>query len=197
MIHQQGQRYRGKSPQMDGTEESRRAFHQQGQRYRGKSPQMDGTQESRRAFEFKGRFNDTYLMFVKMSSEAHAPTRATPKSAGLDIKAAEACLIQSGARKLVSTKLRICIPEGYYGRLATRSSMALKAIDVCAGVIDSDYRGELKVLLHNFGQEHYIVQIGDKIAQLICERISLPIAQEVQDLPVTKRGNQGFGSSGT
>lgn len=147
----------------------------------------------------KGNQKDTMaLHYVKMSSEAYAPTRATSQAAGLDLRAAKEETIEPQERKPISTQLKIMIPENHYGRIAPRSGLSLhQYIDVCAGVIDADYRGEIKILLHNHGTKPFKVLKGDKIAQLICERISIPSLIEVEDLPPTVRGIAGFGSTGT
>jgi dUTP pyrophosphatase len=91
----------------------------------------------------------------------------------------------------------VSVPPGTYGRIAPRSGLALKYfIDVGAGVVDSDYRGPLKVVLFNHGEVPFIVKIGDRIAQLICEKIEYPELREVVSLKDTLRGNGGFGSTG-
>ena len=137
------------------------------------------------------------LCYVKMSSKAFAPTRATPSAAGLDLRAANEEIINPQERKLISTQLQIKIPEGHYGRIAPRSGLSLyHQLDVCAGVIDSDYRGEIRILIHNHGTSPFRVNEGDKIAQLICERITIPELKEMKILPDSLRGNKGFGSSG-
>ena len=99
---------------------------------------------------------------------------------------------------LVSTGIRVAIPPSYYGRLAPRSGLALKhGIDVGAGVIDADYRGDVKVLLFNFGTEAFQVRKGDRIAQLIVEKISPDETMTVVDaLDDTVRDASGFGSTG-
>ena len=138
-----------------------------------------------------------FMYYVKISSRAYTPVRTTPEAAGLDIRSAEETQIEPGERKLISTQLQIMIPPGHYGRIAPRSGIALhQQIDVCAGVIDSDYRGEIKILLHNHGTNIFYIRQGDRVAQLICERISFPILAEVPVLPNTTRGEKGFGSSG-
>uniref|UniRef100_A0A8C0D690 Deoxyuridine 5'-triphosphate nucleotidohydrolase n=1 Tax=Balaenoptera musculus TaxID=9771 RepID=A0A8C0D690_BALMU len=89
------------------------------------------------------------------------------------------------------------IPSGCYGRVAPRSGLAAKHfIDVGAGVIDEDYRGNVGVVLFNFGKEKFEVKKGDRIAQLICEQIFYPEIEEVQVLDDTERGSGGFGSTG-
>lgn len=101
------------------------------------------------------------------------------------------------AQGICKTDLQISIPEGCYGRVAPRSGLAAKNfIDVGAGVVDADYRGNLCVILFNFGKEDFIVRRGDRIAQLICEKISYPELEEVESLDETTRGEGGFGSTG-
>jgi dUTP pyrophosphatase len=89
------------------------------------------------------------------------------------------------------------IPHGHYGRVAPRSGLAWKkSIDVGAGVIDEDYRGNVGVILFNFGDEDFVIKQGDRVAQLILEKISTPEVEEVDELPETSRGDGGFGSTG-
>jgi dUTP pyrophosphatase len=94
--------------------------------------------------------------------------------------------------------LAIAIPEGHYGRIAPRSGLAVKNfIDVGAGVIDMDYRGPVGVVLFNHSGDDFHIKQGDRIAQLIIEKISNPQIVEVDDLDATARGAGGFGSTGT
>jgi dUTP pyrophosphatase len=125
-------------------------------------------------------------------------TRANPSDAGIDIRSAEDAVIQPLGRATVPTGLRLQIPEGYYGRIAPRSGLAHNfGIDVLAGVVDSSYRGEIKVILHNTDKEEaFRVSMGDRIAQLIIEKHYNPDFVEVEDLDSTDRGSGGFGSSG-
>lgn len=93
--------------------------------------------------------------------------------------------------------MQIAVPDGTYGRVAPRSGLASKfMIDVGAGVIDADYRGNVGVLLFNFGSEEYKIRAGDRIAQLILECIKTPEVQELPNLDDTDRGDGGFGSTG-
>eukprot|EP00958_Prasinococcus_capsulatus_P023990 scaffold3691_cov394-Prasinococcus_capsulatus_cf.AAC.10 len=106
-------------------------------------------------------------------------------------------VVPSGGRALVKTGLSIAIPQGTYARIAPRSGLAYKSgIDVGAGVVDYDYRGEVGVILFNFGNEDFQVRKGDRIAQLILEKIATPEVVEVSDLDDTVRGEGGFGSTG-
>lgn len=139
------------------------------------------------------------LKFSKILPEANNPVKGSTKAAGYDLKSAVECVVPPRGKALVDTGLVIELPEGCYGRVAPRSGLAVKSfIDVGAGVIDEDYRGPLKVVLFNHGEEPFTVNVGDRIAQLICERIYYPELQEVEhkELVKTVRGDQGFGSTG-
>ena len=136
---------------------------------------------------------------------AAQPTRATPGSAGHDLSSTEDCTIPPGDRRLVSTGLRVLCPDGTYGRIAPRSGLASKhCIDVGAGVIDADYRGEVKVLLINNGKDEFSVTQGMRIAQLIFEKCWVAdqlglkmIFDDGNDASSkTERGSGGFGSTG-
>ncbi|KAL1513278.1 hypothetical protein ABEB36_002704 [Hypothenemus hampei] len=138
------------------------------------------------------------LKYTKIVKEAFAPTKGSMKAAGYDLKSAEDIDIPARGKALVSTGIKIELPVGCYGRIAPRSGLAVKNfIDVGAGVVDEDYRGELKVVLFNHSDEDFNVKKGDRIAQLICEKIYYPELQEVEELSDTVRGEGGFGSTGT
>ena len=114
-----------------------------------------------------------------------------------DLAAAQAAVVPAHGKVLVKTGLAMALPPGCYGRIAPRSGLALKKfIDVGAGVIDSDYRGELGVILFNFGNEDFVINQGDKVAQLIFEKIKTPTVKEVDSLEGTGRGDRGYGSTG-
>lgn len=137
------------------------------------------------------------LRFIKISKTAQTPTRGSEWAAGYDLYASEDVLIESRDRACVSTDLVIAVPLGTYGRIAPRSGLALQHfVDVGAGVVDSDYRGPLKVVLFNHGSKQFQVRCGDRIAQLICEKIVCPELKEVDFLKTTIRGERGFGSTG-
>jgi len=142
--------------------------------------------------------NKTHKLQVeKISPKATLPTRASLLSAGYDLSSAEETTIPAGCRGIVKTDLRIACPEGTYGRIAPRSGLAVKYfIDVGAGVVDADYRGNVGVVLFNFGEKDFKVEIGDRIAQLILEKICMVEVDEVDGLDDTSRGEGGFGSSG-
>lgn len=137
------------------------------------------------------------LLVKRLSKTATLPTRGSKESAGLDLYADENGVIKPGERKLISTGIGVAIKPGCYGRVAPRSSLALKhGIQVLAGVIDSDYRNEIKVILINLGDAAVSFIRGDRISQLIIEKIEMLEPVEVEELDETKRGAGGFGSTG-
>lgn len=125
--------------------------------------------------------------------------KGTQMSAGYDIASMIDCYVSPHGKLLVRTGIKMAIPSGYYGRIAPRSSLALKSfIDVGAGVIDSDYRGEVGVLLFNHSDIPFVIKKNDRIAQLIVERHYSPEIVECSEerLGETNRGEGGFGSTG-
>ena len=104
-------------------------------------------------------------------------------------------VVRPGERKLISTGVSCEFPNNTYGRVAPRSSLSLKGIDIGAGVIDSDYTGIIKVLLINNGKDNFLVNFGDKISQLILEEYR-PVIAYLADISMTQRGSGGFGSTG-
>ena len=131
--------------------------------------------------------------------DARSPYKSYPGSAGYDICSIDSVTIEPGSRLLVATGISLEVPEYYYIRVAPRSGLSVRGIDVGAGVIDSSYRGEVKVLLINNSKESYNVQEGDRIAQLIMERCGnadITILEEYDELSMSERGENGFGSSG-
>ena len=136
------------------------------------------------------------LKFKKLDSNAMLPTRGSTAAAGLDLYSIEAVCLHPKQRALVRTGLAVAIPEGCYGRIAPRSGLATKnGIDVLAGVIDSDYRGEIQCLLYNTGDEAVELPGQTKICQLIIEKIITPNPEWTKDLDDTIRGEGGFGST--
>lgn len=129
-------------------------------------------------------------------SEAKAPFRASEGAAGYDLCACEDMTIQPGERELVNTGIIVVVPKLTYARVAPRSGLALRGIDVGAGVIDSDYRGAVQVLLINNSKEPFRVKQGDRVAQLIVECIVTPRLFIADYVEPTARGSGGFGSSG-
>ena len=134
------------------------------------------------------------LPFVIMSANIVTPTRATERSVGLDFYSPEDYIIPPHSQLLIPTQIKLQIPLGYYGRLASKSSLAvLHQLHVGAGVIDPDYTGEIMVLMINAAPRVYSIKKGDPIAQLILEKVSIPVLREIEELPPTIRGAQGCG----
>lgn len=138
-----------------------------------------------------------HIGIKKLSQKAHIPERANESDAGADLRSVEDLIVPSMSRVLVKTGLSIELPEGFYGRIAPRSGIALKnGIDVLAGVIDSSYRGEIGVLLFNTDNKPFMIKSGDRIAQLIIEKhFNFPFIER-NYLNDSARSNKGFGSSG-
>ncbi|XP_067634437.1 deoxyuridine 5'-triphosphate nucleotidohydrolase [Eurosta solidaginis] len=137
------------------------------------------------------------LRFAKLTEHALAPVRGSEFAAGADLRSAYDMVVPARGKAIVKTDLQVQVPEGSYGRVAPRSGLAVKNfIDVGAGVVDEDYRGNLGVLLFNHSDVDFEVKRGDRIAQFICERIFYPELEEVDKLNDTKRGAGGFGSTG-
>jgi dUTP pyrophosphatase len=137
------------------------------------------------------------LLVKRLSEHAVLPCRGSAAAAGYDLSSAVEVVVPAGGRAVVCTDLAVGIPPGHYGRVASRSGLAAKhGIQVGAGVIDEDYRGPVNVVLFNHGAADLRVARGDRVAQLILERISTPPVEEVDALPDTARGAAGFGSTG-
>ncbi|KAJ9565807.1 hypothetical protein OSB04_001773 [Centaurea solstitialis] len=133
----------------------------------------------------------------KLSEKAVLPSRGSFLAAGYDLSSATETKVPARGKALVPTDLSIAVPEGTYARIAPRSGLAWKhSIDIGAGVIDPDYRGPVGVIMFNHSDTDFEVKSGDRIAQLIIERIITPQVIEVDDLDSTERGAGGFGSTG-
>lgn len=136
------------------------------------------------------------VSITKLNKSAIVPTRGSMKAAGYDLYTTEFHILKPGERRLFKTGLSMAIPSGMYGRIAPRSGLALKnGIDVLAGVIDEDYRGEIGVVLINLGQEDKNITVGDKIAQIIFEFYNEVDFSEESALNETSRGSGGYGST--
>ena len=132
-----------------------------------------------------------------LSFDAKVPTRATEFSAGLDLSSIEDTIVPANKWIAIPTGISIQIPKDCYARIAPRRGIAFKhGIQVGAGVVDSDYTGEIKVILFNHGSSDFEVKKGDRIAQLIFEKIYTDYFIEVEELDDTVRGEGGFGSTG-
>ena len=138
-------------------------------------------------------------MKIVVYRDGIVPTRAYPTDAGLDLYTPIDVYLPAHEEIIIDTLVAMEIPEGYFGAIFARSGLAAKQglrPANCVGVIDSDYRGPVKVALHNDTQEHQIVHQGDRIAQLLIQPVCRMKAIEVDDLNETRRGRGGFGSTG-
>ncbi len=127
------------------------------------------------------------------------PGYAREGDAGLDLAAAATVTLESGGRELVPTGLHLAIPDGYAGLVMPRSGLALRSgvtVLNAPGLIDSGYRGEIGVLLVNHGARPVVIQRGERIAQLVIQPVARAELVEVHELPESRRGEGGFGSTG-
>ena len=144
----------------------------------------------------------TKIQIKKLSNEVLTPKYETPGSSGMDIAAYinEDVIINSGDKALIPTGFSLSIPQGYEVQIRPRSGLAIKkgiTILNTPGTIDSDYRGEIKVVLINLSKDKFTVQNGERIAQMVvCPIVQVSI-EEVKELSETNRGIGGFGSTGT
>ena len=140
-----------------------------------------------------------HILRLPHAADLPLPAYATPGSAGLDLRAAEALVLKPGARALVATGLAISLPATHEAQVRPRSGLAVKhgvTVLNAPGTIDSDYRGEIKVPLINHGQEDFVIARGDRIAQMVIARVEQVLIVEVPELDGTARGSGGFGSTG-
>lgn len=149
------------------------------------------------------------MKFKKLVPEAILPTRGTTYSAGLDLYASveyivNGCVTNSvtvpaRSSAVINTGIACAIPEGYAGFVYARSGLACKQgikPRNCVGVVDADYRGEIKVCLYNDSNTDYVVNHGERVAQLVIAPVSMTNVEECDELPETERGDGGFGSTG-
>jgi dUTP pyrophosphatase len=140
---------------------------------------------------------DLLIQLLPAGEGLDLPQYQTEGSAGMDLRSSSGGLIQPGYGAAVHTGICVAIPEGYMGQIWPRSGLAAKhGIDVHGGLIDSDYRGEIIVLLHNAGSSAFTIKRGDRIAQLVIVPVVQPKLVVVRELPATERGEGGFGSTG-
>lgn len=134
---------------------------------------------------------------TRVDSNAVIPARGSSGAAGFDLYATHDIVLEPGCRAVVKTGIILQISHGWYGRIAPRSGMAVNhGIDVLAGVIDSDFRGEVGVVLYNTSDRRYPIAAGYKIAQIIFERCWDGEIEEAGSIDDTDRGVRGFGSTG-
>jgi dUTP pyrophosphatase len=143
------------------------------------------------------------LEVVLLSGTAHVPQRANPLDAGYDLFASRGCVIEPWERMKVETDISITVPYGTYGRVAPRSGLAFKqGIHVGAGVVDRGYQGPVGIVLFNLSDKPFTVNVGDRIAQLILEKIATNVKIKILEAPnpdstlLGARGASGFGASG-
>ena len=144
----------------------------------------------------------TKIQIKKLSTTVSIPKYETPGSSGMDVAAhvENNVIIFPGEKALVPTGISIAIPIGYEVQIRPRSGLAVKkniTVLNTPGTIDADYRGEIKVILINLGKEKFIIENGDRIAQMVVCPVVQADLEEVKELSVTKRGSDGFGSTGT
>ena len=134
----------------------------------------------------------------KLTQTAQLPVKAHEDDAGFDLYSDRDFIVYPETRRLIGTGIAVAIPRGYYGRIAPRSGLAFKnGIDVLAGVVDAGYRNEVGVILINFGDNPFEIKNGDRVAQLIIEKVDpFKIEEVLEFFDNTHRGMGGFGSSG-
>ena len=136
------------------------------------------------------------LFVKKLRENAVIPSRQTSGSVGFDLTTTMDIIIMPHKTELIQTGIAICIPVGHYGHIMPRSGWAVKGLAVNAGVIDQDYRGEIKVVCFNTTPSPIEISKGNRVAQLIIEKISVPEVVVVEEFEQTTRNTNGFGSSG-
>jgi dUTP pyrophosphatase len=134
---------------------------------------------------------------VQVRGRGALPEYASDGAAGADLRASESVLISPGERAAVPTGIELAIPEGHVGLIWPRSGLAVgQGIDTLAGVIDSDYRGEVRVVLINHGEDALVIQPGDRVAQVLVQRVDHARFVRSDELGDSERGSGGFGSTG-
>lgn len=135
-------------------------------------------------------------MKVLLDPGAYMPERAHSADAGYDLRSPIKCRLYAGEAVVIDTGVHVEIPVGYAGMLKSKSGLNVKHDIVGEGVIDSGYTGSIRVKLYNHGSESYMIEVGDKISQLVILPIIIPELELVEELEETDRGNNGFGSTG-
>lgn len=137
------------------------------------------------------------IKIKKLIGSAVLPKYAGPNEAGMDFYANEQAIIEPNQRKIISTGIAMAIPYGYVGLLWDRSGLAAKnGLKTMGGVIDSTYRGEIKIIIHNLSTERFVVEPGMRIAQMLIQPVEQREMVEVNELEETERSTGGFGSTG-
>lgn len=136
-------------------------------------------------------------MKVVLDEGAFMPTRSNPDDAGLDLKCKDRIKIWPGCSVIIDTGVHIELPHGYYAKVESRSGLNFKHdIVSCGGIIDEPYRGSIHVKLYNLGNKSYVLEPGDRVAQLVIQQYLAPELELVDKLSETARGSGGFGSTG-
>ena len=136
------------------------------------------------------------LKVQRIHEDAKLPVYQHKGDAGLDIFSSIDCVLEAGQVKPIPTGIKVAVPEGYVGLVWDKSGISLKGVHRLAGVIDSGYRGEVRVVMVNLGDKPFFVEKGMKIAQLLIQPVSEVKVAEVEELKKTPRGEEGFGSTG-
>jgi len=136
------------------------------------------------------------LRVKRIHEDAKLPLYEHKGDAGLDIFSSIDCVLEKGEVIPVSSGIKVAIPEGYVGLIWDKSGISLKGVHRLAGVVDSGYRGEVKVVMVNLGDEPFVIEKGMKIAQLLIQPVNEVEVVEVEELEETLRGEEGFGSTG-
>jgi len=136
------------------------------------------------------------LKVQRIHEDAKLPVYQHKGDAGLDIFSSIDCVLEAGQVKPIPTGIKVAVPEGYVGLVWDKSGISLKGVHRLAGVIDSGYRGEVRVVMVNLGDKPFFVEKGMKIAQLLIQPVSEVKVAEVEELEKTPRGEEGFGSTG-
>jgi len=134
---------------------------------------------------------------IKLADGATMPKRMTDGAVGYDLYSSETCLIKSGETRVVATGVSVELPDGYEMQIRPRSGLSAKYdILQILGTIDSDYRGDIGIIIKNIGEVGFAVGAGERIAQAVFNRVELPLLVEVDEIGETKRGSGGFGHTG-
>jgi dUTP pyrophosphatase len=136
------------------------------------------------------------LLIERLTSSAKLPTRAYEHDAGLDLYSDEECVIKPGERAIIRTGIKLAIPSGCAGLVWDKGGMAKNGLHSIAGVIDAGFRGELTIHLHNIGDTVKSISLGQKVAQLLIQKVEFPAIIETKIEDETERGERRFGSSG-
>jgi dUTP pyrophosphatase len=136
------------------------------------------------------------LKIQRINENAKLPLYQHKGDAGLDIFSSIDCVLEAGEVKPVPTGIRMAVPAGYVGLVWDKSGISLKRVHRLAGVIDSGYRGEVRVVMVNLGNEAFVIEKGMKIAQLLVQPVTEVKVVEAEELETTSRGEEGFGSTG-